>query len=72
MNPQELLSHFSILKDYRQDWKVKHSLSDILLLTVCGLIAGAEGEKKLQFLVKSILTCWSASAILKMEHPSQT
>ena len=43
MNPQDLLSHFSILKDYRQDWKVEHKLSDVLLLTVCGVIAGVEG-----------------------------
>ncbi|GAB2581474.1 ISAs1 family transposase [Nitrincola alkalisediminis] len=47
MNPQDLLSHFSILKDYRQDWKVEHSLSDILLLTVCGVIAGAEGWEEI-------------------------
>ncbi|RAU18248.1 hypothetical protein DN062_08415 [Nitrincola tibetensis] len=24
MNPQDLLSYFSILKDYHQDWKVEH------------------------------------------------
>ncbi len=34
MNPQDLFSHFSILIDYRQDWKVEHKLSDVLLLTV--------------------------------------
>ena len=42
MNPQDLVSHFSILKDYRQYLKLEHSLSDIILLTVCGVIAGAE------------------------------
>ena len=47
MNPQDLLSHFAILKDYRQDWKVEHKLSDVLLLTVCGVIAGAEGLEKI-------------------------
>ncbi|WP_162149949.1 transposase family protein, partial [Nitrincola nitratireducens] len=36
-----------MLKNYRQDWKVEHSLSYILLLTVCGVIAGAEGWEEI-------------------------
>ena len=47
MNPLDLLSNFAILKDYRQDWKVEHKLSDVLLLTVCGVIAGAEGWEEI-------------------------
>ncbi|EET6957933.1 TPA: transposase family protein, partial [Escherichia coli] len=27
----------------RQAWKVEHKLSDILLLTICAVISGAEG-----------------------------
>nr|WP_221886353.1 transposase family protein [Vibrio cholerae] len=30
--------HFQIIKDYRQESKVEHKLSDIILLTICGCI----------------------------------
>lgn len=29
--------HFQIIKDYRQESKVEHKLSDIILLTICGV-----------------------------------
>lgn len=32
--------HFSAIKDYRQEGKVNHRLSDIILLTVCGVLSG--------------------------------
>ena len=32
--------HFSALTDYRQTGKVTHKLSDIILLTVCGILSG--------------------------------
>ena len=32
--------HFSALTDYRQTGKVTHKLSDIILLTVCGVLSG--------------------------------
>ena len=38
-----MMVHISITPDYRQAWKVKHNLSDILLLTICAVIFGAEG-----------------------------
>ncbi|EMX69210.1 DDE_Tnp_1-associated family protein [Escherichia coli Envira 8/11] len=37
------MEHISIILDYRQARKVKHKLFDILLLTICALISGAEG-----------------------------
>ncbi|WP_420054166.1 transposase family protein [Escherichia coli] len=36
------MEHISITPDYRQAWKVVHKLSDILLLTICAVISGAE------------------------------
>ncbi len=36
-------SHFSQIKDQRQTAKVTYPLFDILFLTLCGVIAGAEG-----------------------------
>ncbi|MGG7388632.1 transposase family protein, partial [Escherichia coli] len=35
--------HISIIPDYRQTWKVKHKLSDILLLTIYAVVSGAAG-----------------------------
>lgn len=34
--------HFEVIKDYRQAAKVEHKLSDIILLTMCGVLSGFE------------------------------
>lgn len=36
-------SHFQTVKDYRQEGKIKHKLTDIILLTICGGLAGYDG-----------------------------
>ena len=54
----DFLSHFSVLNDPRQQGKVDYPLEEILLLVLCGVLAGADGwveiqkygEKKLEFL----------------------
>ncbi|RDS34661.1 hypothetical protein C3988_03668 [Escherichia coli] len=43
MELKKLMEHISIIPDSRQVWKVEHKLSDILLLTICAVISGAEG-----------------------------
>ena len=48
MNTGSLFEHFSIIKDSRQSWKVEHKLFDILLLTVCAVIAGADGWEDIE------------------------
>lgn len=50
--------HFSAIKDYRQAAKVNHKLSDIILLTICGVLSGQDtwegisdfGKMRLNFL----------------------
>ncbi len=42
------MGHISIIPDYRQAWKVEHKLSDILLLTICAVISGAEGWEDIE------------------------
>ncbi len=50
--------HFQIIKDYRQESKVEHKLSDIILLTICGVLSGHDswdgiidfGHARLDFL----------------------
>ena len=39
---RSLLDHFSALKDPRQSWRVVYPFREILLLTLCGTIAGME------------------------------
>ncbi|WP_079253982.1 ISAs1 family transposase [Endozoicomonas arenosclerae] len=48
MNAHDLISQLSIISDPRQTWKVGHKLTDILLLTICGVIAGAEGWEEIE------------------------
>ncbi len=43
-----MMEHISITPDYRQAWKVEHNLSDILLLTICAVIFGAEGQEDIE------------------------
>lgn len=43
MGLSKLLEYISIIPDYRQQGKIDHKLMDILLLTVCAVIGGAEG-----------------------------
>ncbi|MBF8224040.1 ISAs1 family transposase [Halomonas sp. 328] len=43
-----LMHHLSIVPDFRQAWKVQHQLSDILCLTVCAVICGAEGWDEIE------------------------
>ncbi|EFN0216093.1 ISAs1 family transposase, partial [Escherichia fergusonii] len=48
MELKKLMEHISIIPDYRQVWKVEHKLSDILLLTICAVISGAEGWEDIE------------------------
>lgn len=58
MSGRTLIDHFSALEDPRQAWKVVYPLPEILLLVLCGTLAGAEdfveiarwGRRKLGFL----------------------
>jgi predicted transposase YbfD/YdcC len=42
------LDHFSTLKDVREPGKVLHPLPEILLVTLCGVMAGAEGWEDIE------------------------
>jgi predicted transposase YbfD/YdcC len=58
MPDRSFLDHFSALEDPRQSWKVVYPLDEILLVVLCGTLAGAEdfaeiqrwGLRKLDFL----------------------
>jgi len=42
MSGKTLLDHFSALDDPRQAWKVIYPLPEILLIVLCGVMAGAD------------------------------
>ncbi len=58
MSDKSLLDHFSTLEDPRQAWKVLYPLPEVLLVILCGVMAGADdfaeierwGKRKLDFL----------------------
>lgn len=58
MSTRSLLTHFSALADPRQSWKVVYPLPEVLLIVLCGTMAGAEdfveirrwAERKIGFL----------------------
>nr|WP_324618113.1 transposase family protein [Escherichia coli] len=43
-----MMEHISVIPDYRQARKVEHKLSNILLLTICAVITGAEGWEDIE------------------------
>ena len=42
------MTTYFFIKDPRQKWKVKHTLSDIIFLAVVAVIAGAEGWEEIE------------------------
>ena len=48
MNVIDLMENLSVIYDARQEGKVVHKLTDILLLTICAVIAGAEGWDEIE------------------------
>lgn len=39
MKTASLMEHLSVIKDFRQAWKVEHKLTDILFLTICAVVS---------------------------------
>lgn len=58
MSEQNPFMHFSVIRDHRQTAKVEHKLTDIILLTICAVLAGQDdwkgiyhfGESRIDFL----------------------
>lgn len=39
MSNQHPFMHFDVIPDYRQQGKVEHKLTDIILLTICAVLS---------------------------------
>lgn len=48
MNALDLMNKLSVIYDPRQQWKVEHKLTDILILTICAVIAGCDGWEEIE------------------------
>ena len=46
-------THFNAIVDHRQSAKVTYPLHDVLFVTLCGVIAGAEGWTDIHFYAES-------------------
>ncbi|HDG1727141.1 TPA: transposase family protein, partial [Vibrio cholerae] len=42
MSNQHPFMHFDAIPDYRQQGKVEHKLTDIILLTICAVLSGQD------------------------------
>ncbi|PMJ05897.1 hypothetical protein BCU63_10465, partial [Vibrio splendidus] len=42
------MDHISVIRDPRQAWKIEHTLTDIIFLTIAAVIAGAEGWEDIE------------------------
>ncbi len=54
--------HFDVILDYRQQGKVEHKLTDIILLTICVVLSGCQRQFKFDPLIDVI-------AEVKLTHP---
>lgn len=57
MNIDNFEQHFGQLDDVRQSAKITYPLFDILLVTLCAVIAGAEGWKDIKGFIRKMHTC---------------
>lgn len=48
MSERSFLDHFSVLEDPRQSWKGVYPLDEVLLIVLCGTLAGAEDFAEIQ------------------------
>ncbi len=60
MSNQHPFMHFDVIPDYRQQGKVEHKLTDIILLTICAVLSGQDDWKAIHLYGKRRLsTVWS-------------
>ena len=38
----KMLDYFKEMEDYREAWKIKHKLIDIVVIIICAVVSGAE------------------------------
>lgn len=60
MSNQHPFMHFDVIPDYRQQGKVEHKLTDIILLTICAVLSGQDDWKAIHLYgkraVRTVLT----------------
>jgi hypothetical protein len=43
-----IVEHFSTIKDHRMDGKIRHKLTDIIILSIIAVICGADEFKQIE------------------------
>lgn len=62
--------HFKVIKDYRQAAKVEHEFSDIILLTICRVLAGFDTWEGICDFENGIPSSDTIARVIGMESPS--
>lgn len=63
-----LQEYFETVTDKRQEWKVKHSLLEIIVMTICAVIAGCEAWEDIWDYCR-VKEVWLRSSLgMKLEH----
>ena len=65
-----LLDYFTELTDPRQPWKVKHDLLEIVVMTICAVIAGCDAWEDIVDFCRVKETWFKRSLHLKLEKGS--
>lgn len=55
MSKQRPSMHFDVIPEYRQQGKVEHILTDIILLTICAVLSGQDDWKAISLYGKAKL-----------------
>ena len=51
----KMLDHFKEMEDYRQAWKVRHKLIDIIVIIICAVVSGAENMAIIRHLALNLM-----------------
>ena len=49
---RKMLDYFKDIEDYRQAWKVKHKLVEIIVIIICAVVSGAENIAEIALYAK--------------------
>jgi predicted transposase YbfD/YdcC len=68
---RKMLDYFKDMEDYRQAWKVKHQLTEIIVIIICAVVSGAENIAEIALYAKCKEMWLRSILVLENGLPSQ-
>ena len=68
---RKMLDYFKDMEDYRQAWKVKHQLTEIIVIIICAVVSGAENIAEIALYAKCKEAWLRTILVLENGLPSQ-